>query len=472
MDRKDILAIYNAGPEAVIDLIERLIERIKVLEDRLAKDSHNSSKPPSSDIIRDRLPNSLRKPNGRKPGGQNGHNGNTLKMADNPDRVTNHPVDRCENCSRSLKDTEPNGYERRQVFDIPPLKIEVEEHRYEIKDCPYCKHKNKADISKETPEYIQYGDRIKSLIVYLMEYHLIPYERTTEIIRDIFGQNISEGTLYKTNKKCYKYLGVFEEEIKRQLIRSNVVNFDETGFYCNGSRNWLHSASTPELTFYAHHPKRGREAIDEIGILPQFEGTAVHDYWMPYLDYPCFHALCNGHLLRELTFVHEQHGEKWADRMIELLIEIKKKIEETKPYRNKLRRKIIAVFEARYNKIIQAGLRVHGPPVPLENSHKRRGRKKQSIGKNLLDRFKKHRQEILAFMYNFLVPFDNNLVERDIRMLKVQQKISGCFRSKEGADFFCRIRGYISTVKKHNLKVMEAIQDVFAEHPFIPQFSG
>lgn len=492
MDRKHIISIYNSGPDAVIGLVENLLsiiqsqaaqiqeltknidilkERIKLLEDQIAKDSHNSSKPPSSDKLRKKTIRSLRKCSNRTAGGQNGHKGSTLQMVDTPDRIVTHSVYQCQHCSCSLQGSEVIGYERRQEFDIPPLKIEVTEHRAEIKNCHYCGQRNKAVFPQEIQNTVQYGSRLKSLSVYLMQYQLLPYERTSEFVHDIFNHSLSQGTLYNTNKRCYEALETVEQEIKRHLKESPVVNFDETGLYCKGKRNWLHVSSTPEATYYIHHQRRGKEAMDEMNILPQFKGTAVHDYWKPYFKYSCKHALCNAHHLRELTFVHEQYNEQWAKKMIELLLKIKGTVQQTKPHADCLDKKTVKKFESKYNRITKEGLNVNSPSES-EGQPNKRGRKKQSKSKNLLDRLKTSRKEALAFMYNFQVPFDNNLAERDIRMTKVQQKISGCFRSENGAKFFCRIRGYISTIRKHNINVLDAIQSAITCNPFVPQFMG
>ena len=258
-----------------------------------------------------------------------------------------------------------------------------------------------------------------------------------------------------------------EKEIKRQAVDSPVVHFDETGMGVNGKREWSHVAGTETLTCYAAHPKRGHEATEAMGILPDFQGMAVHDFWKPYFKYNCRHALCNAHHLRELKGILEQDKQEWPRDMIDLLLEIKRAVDEKRTVADKLDPVQIKGFEERYDQVIENGLAEN--PLPLSQGQPgRRGRKKQSKAKNLLDRLNTHRKKALAFMYDFSVPFDNNQAERDIRMMKVQQKISGTFRSAQGANIFCRIRGYISTVRKNSLSVINTIQAAFEGNPFIP----
>jgi len=388
-------------------------------------------------------------------------------MVENPDHITIHRVSICKGCGRSLERVPASGYEKRQVFELPPIKVEVAEHRAEKKLCPHCGHLNKALFPEEVQQPVQYGPHLKAIAVYLSQYQLLPYERTRELFADLFDHQLSQATLVNANKSCYEILEPVEEKIKEQVITSAVVHFDETGLHINGKREWLHVASTERLTFYALHAKRGCEAMDEIGILPKFQGTAVHDFWKPYFKYLCQHALCNAHHLRELTCILEQDKQDWPQDMIDLLLRIKKNVEERKAIANQLDPTQIKSFEERYEEIIEKGL-AEDPLPTLQNQPKKRGRKKQSKAKNLLDRLKEYRRQTLAFMYNFSIPFDNNQGEQDIRMMKVQQKISGTFRSVQGAKTFCRIRGYISTVRKNSLSVINAIQAVFQGNPFIP----
>lgn len=447
--------------------IERLEARVKELESQVSKNSRNSSKPPSSDGLKKPKPQSERKRSGRKPGGQKGHVGSTLEQVEEPDHIEVHRVTQCEHCGESLEGTEAEDVERRQVFDLPPVKLEVTEHQGEIKCCPGCEEKTRATFPAGVAYSVQYGPRLKGTAVYLNQYQLLPLQRTKELFFDLFGHVLSEGTLVNANEECSRNLEGTEEIIKDSIRQSEAAHFDETGVRVEAQTEWLHSASTPELTFYRVHEKRGTEAMDALGILPSFEGTAIHDHWKPYFQYDCEHALCNAHHLRELTFIHEQYQQAWAKDMIDLLLKAKEATEAS-PSNSLLEQpRTKANLERRYDDIIKTGFQAN--PAPTDNGQpKKRGRKKQSKPKNLLDRLRDYKDQVLEFISDPLVPFDNNQGERDIRMTKVQQKISGSFRSKKGADIFCRIRGYISTVRKNNLNVMDALASTFIDQPIMP----
>ena len=473
LTREEAARIYDAGKEAVVDLLVRLSEeiellrfRVQQLENQLAKDSHNSNKPPSSDgLEKKKRTKSLRKNSGRSPGGQEGHKGCTLKMVDTPDHIVLHRIKGRCHCSRSMRYKKPAGYERRQVFDLPEIKIEVTEYRAEIKQCD-CGARHVADFPDGVDSPVQYGKRIKSNAVYLMNYQHLPYGRTQETIRDLFNHEISQATLFNFKKSCYDLLEDTDDVIKERIIHSEVANFDETGIPINGDNNWLHSASTEHYTYYACHEKRGKIAMDDIGILPKFTGTAMHDFWKSYMKYSCHHALCGAHHLRNLQYIFEQYGQSWAEEMQKLLCEIKEKVELEKQKSDCLDKQTIRDFECLYQKILISGY-LANPPPEQKGKKRRRGRPKKSEPLNLLDRFRDFSRETLEFMYDFNVPFDNNLAERDLRMMKLQQKISGTFRSKEGADMFCRIRGYISTIKKQNMNVLNATISVFEGKPLV-----
>jgi transposase len=287
------------------------------------------------------------------------------------------------------------------------------------------------------------------------------------MMSDLFGQSIAEGTIWSAINECADGLKDSEEKIKEAIRFAPIVNFDETGFYVSTRREWLHVASTPLLTYYGSHAKRGAEACNEIAILPDFSGRAIHDAWGTYFKYSCTHGLCNAHHLRELTFVEEQLGQAWGKEMKDLLLDIKQSVEQASQQgASCLPTARQREFEKAYDEVIASGLALpeNHPPPP----NGKRGRQKQSKAKNLLDRLSQHKAETLAFMYDFAVPFDNNQAERDLRMVKVQQKISGCFRSSAGAKAFCRIRGYISTIKKQGRNVMVALSSVFAGQPLSP----
>lgn len=441
-----------------------LKKRIKALEDRLSQDSSNSNKPPSTDWPTKKR--SLRKKTGRSPGGQKGHKGHNLKMVEVPDSIRVYRATNCNGCGRSLEDISPAGCRKRQVFDLPPIKVEVTEHRAEKKICPHCGQLNEAFFPDGINQPTQYGPRIKAILTYLNQYQLLPYERTSELFYDLFDIRLSSGTIVNANRVCFEALSSYEEMIKDKITASPVVHFDETGLYTEGDRWWLHVASTGSITYYAAHPRRGKAATDVIDILPNFNGVAVHDSWNTYFKYGCSHALCNAHHLRELKEIKECYKQKWAGDMTSLLVEIKETVDKKREVADKLDKDKIDGFKKRYDKIIKGGL-AKNTPVKVRDRPKKRGRIKQSKAKNLLDRLKEHWRETLSFMYDFKIPFDNSQAERDIRMMKVQQKISGTFRSVDGAKTFCRIRGYISTARKSSLSVIDAIQAAFEGNPFM-----
>lgn len=445
-----------------------LEERVKELEAQVGTNSRNSSKPPSSDGLQKPNPKSQRQRSGRKPGGQSGHVGYTLEQVEEPDHLRMHEVGECEHCGASLQEIEAEAIERRQVFDLPLVRVEVTEHQAEIKECPACGKRSRGQFPVGVDHPVQYGPRLKATAVYLNQYQLIPLQRTKEVFWDVFSHGLSEGTLGNATEECFGKLAKVEDAIKAGIRQSEVAHFDETGVRVEAQTQWLHSASTPTLTHYGVHEKRGKEAMEAIGILPFFRGTAVHDHWKPYFYYDCAHALCNAHHLRELRAVHEQYEQAWGKDMMDLLREAKAAVATAPTQSLREQRQQRGAIERRYDTIVAQGLLANPPPAPSESEPNKRGRKKQSKPKNLLDRLRDYKKQVLAFLSDPFVPFDNNQGERDIRMTKVQQKISGSFRSKHGAQSFCRIRGYIATVRKNNLNVMQALVSAFSAQPLMP----
>jgi transposase len=476
----EVRAAYREGEEAVVVLFEKLVAksqameaRIQALEDRLNKDSHNSSQPPTGDGLKKVRKHGLRHKSGKKSGGQIGHVGYRLEPVAKPDRVEIHVVRDCHHCQASLKGAEVQGYEKRQVFEVPPVKLEVTEHQAEIKSCPHCGEVNEANFPAGVTQKTQYGPRLRAQMVYFNAYHFIPLDRTTEIIAELYQQPVSEGTLVAAAAEVAKRVKPVIEKIKVHLIQTEeAVRFDETGMRVCGKLQWLHSASTERATYYELHAKRGSEAMDKIGILPKRIGWCIHDFWKAYLKYlAAKHALCNAHLLRELIFLVERYLQNWASVMLQLLLEIKQAVESaTLLGLTALPADQLTAFELRYDQIVTQGLLANPLPQPTEEQPKKRGRVKQSLAKNLLDRLKDHKGKVLAFMYDFKVPFDNNLAERDIRMVKVQQKVSGGFRSENGSQVFCQVRSYISTARKNGQPILDALYQALAGTPFSPAF--
>ena len=473
---KELCAAYQKGEEAVISLFQAtvlmLVERIQKLEDQLAKNSQNSGKPPSSDGYAQPAPRSLRKRSRRKSGGQVGHRGETLKAIEKPDHVIVHRVEICQHCHHSMKRRTAIGYEKRQVFDVPPVKIEVTEHRVEIKTCPCCGKETRATFPCEVSKAVQYGTEIKSQMVYLNNEQYTPLERTCDLLEEFYGHRPSEGTIVSACAEAVQKVESSNAAVKEHLIEhEQVAHFDETGMMVNGTLNWLHNSSTALLTIYAMHAKRGSVAMNEIGILPRFKGRAVHDDLSAYFLYELEHALCNAHHLRTLLFLLERYPQKWIEPLKDLLLKIKAKVEVAKEQKQTaLSVRQRNFFNKAYDRLIAQGLRANPPPNENHRKPGQRGRLKQGPARNLLLRLREHKVSVLAFMYDFKLPFDNNQAERDLRMMKVKQKVSGGFRSIEGAQNFCQIRGYLSTARKNGVKALTALRLAFAGTPFLPDF--
>jgi transposase len=418
--REEIHTAYLQGEEAVFRLIDQSLAAqssviqqqqeviaqleacLQVLEDQQAKNSHNSSKPPSSDGLSRPRPRSLRQSSGKTSGGQPGHKGHTLKAVAHPDHVQVHPVQRCTHCQAYLDEVATSGYERRQTFDLPPVRVEVAEHRAEVKRCPHCGQMNTGAFPPGVTQPVQYGPVIRAQAVYFNQNHFVPLERTGEIFADLYGHPVADGTILAACQEMANQVAPVQAAAKELLIHTpEPVHFDETGMRVDGKLYWTHVSSTETVTHLEVHDKRGSKALEAIGIFPRREGKAIHDGYSSYFQFPSVeHGLCNAHHLRELLFVHEQYGQDWAESLVQLLVEIKDAVERAQETGQEvLTRARLTDFEARYDQQLEEGYRANAPPA--EPVPKKRGRKKQSKPKNLLDRLHAHRQEVLAYMYDF-----------------------------------------------------------------------
>lgn len=450
------------------ELIVQLQQRLQAVEERLAKDSHNSHLPPSSDRFV-RQPKSLRKKSGKKPGGQEKHPGSTLMMSKHPDAVVLHSVVVCQHCQADLRSVPTCQILRRQVVDVPASRLLVQEYQAEQKHCPQCRQVTTAPFPDTVQAPVQYGMRIGAIAVYLVQQQLLPWGRACEVLTDLLGIEMSQGTLSSLIERCAEKLGPVEEQLKRALIAADVLHQDETSLYVKGSRWWVHGSCTQRLTHYAAHVKRGREALDAVGILPQFTGTSVHDGWRSYFLYEnCSHALCNVHHLRELTFIAETCKQEWAASMKKLLLLMKDRVREAREQgETRLDPLSLLALRGEYDRLIQVGW-LANPSAPRAGPAK--GSRKRHPAVNLLDRLQVGKEAVLAFLKNFAVPFDNNQAERDVRMVKVQQKVSGSFRSEAGVIAFCRIRGYLSTLRKQGIHLLSALSATLQGQPVLPSF--
>ncbi len=473
--RTELLAEMRLAPEAVADRLvateqhvqkllaenKRLLAENLALKERLALNSTNSNKPPSSDGLKKTPVCHLRVKTGRKPGGQPGHAGHTLKAVEKPDRSTVHPLTTCT-CGRcggvSLKNEPVIDYERRQVFDLPPMRLEVTEHQAEIKRCPISGLNVRAAFPTGVDAPVQYGPHFRGFTLYFFNEQFLPFDRLRKTCLDLFGQPLSLGTLTQTNARAYEALAPVETAIIRGLIQASALHVDESGLRVARRLYWLHVASTDFLTFFGVHGNRGTEAMDALGILPFFRSWLIHDHWKPYYKYEALHALCNQHLLRELKFLFEQCGELWAAELSRFLLDWK----GDPRTKEGLDEEVFNEAHRHYKAILLRGRAAH--PRRLHGQ----GRTKQSKATNLLDRLEDYDLSVLAYLIDPNVPFTNNQGEQDIRMIKVKQKISGCFRTLAGAQCFARIRSYLSTCRKQGVNLWDACFQAAIGQPIMP----
>lgn len=428
---------------------ELLFLLITLLMNRLGLNSSNSSKPPSSDPNRKKK---KRKPGKRKPGGQKGHNGTTLQKVSDPDVVEKISVDKTTLPEGDYKEV---GYDSRQVIDIDISRFATEYRAQILEDTNGKRHT--APFPEGVNRPVQYGVNVKVHSVYLSQYQLIPYNRVEETFQDQAGIPIGSGSIYNFNEDAYEKLEAFDDIVKFQLIHSDLCHADETGINIDGKRLWLHCVSNDWWTYYLPHEKRGFDAMEAMDVLPHFNGVLCHDHWKPYFKYDCLHALCNAHHLRELERAWEQDKQEWARDVRDLLLQINMAVDDAG---GQLTAAESMEYRQKYQNLLEKAQKECPPPDESQRK-KKRGRLKRSKARNLLERLMDYENETLRFMDDKIVPFTNNQGEKDIRMTKVQQKISGCFRSMKGAAIFCRVRSYLSTCKKHGVRASEALRLLF-----------
>ena len=453
---QQLLEVERDISPALKSALEMILLLVMVLLNRVTLNSKNSSKPPASDPNRKK---GSRKKSDKPSGGQKSHKGTTLQKIDDPDEIEVITLDRSTLPKGQYTE---DGFETRQVFDIDISRVVTEYQAQRlINEKGQCFI---APFPDKVTKAVQYGNGIKAHIVYLSQYQLLPYNRIQEYFADQLGVPVSEGSIYNFNKQAYEQLAEFETISKEHLVASPCINADETGININGKRHWLHGTSNDQWTHFFPHAKRGTEAMNDIGILPRYHGILCHDHWKPYYKYDCTHSLCNAHHIRELTRAWEQDKQAWAHEMKQLLEKMNIAVNDSGGVLPHIEAE---KWKVQYRELLGKA-EIECPP-PGKPTEVKRGRIKRSKARNLLERLIDFEEDVLRFMTQTCVPFTNNAAENSIRMTKVQQKISGCFRSTTGAEIFCRVRGYLATCRKQDVSATLAMTLVFEGK--LPEFA-
>jgi transposase len=476
--KDDLIRMLWPLQQQVQDLMAQMLvmqERINQLEGRLALNSKNSSKPPSSEGLSKPAPKSLRA-TGKKPnGGQNGHSGNTLRQSSKVDEAIQHQAPtHCSVCQLELQDH--TLAETRQVFELPPLAMRTVAHQQMRSTCT-CGAVHLGAWPEGVNAPAQYGASVKAMAVHLNQYHLVPLARTAALMQDAFGASLSQASIQSFAQDAAFALLPTVAAIKQAVQDSSIVNADESGIRVQGKLHWLHCAVTKTLTWLAPHAKRGTVAFEALGLLTGFRGLLVHDGLVSYKALECTHSLCNAHHIRELVYVHEQENEQiwdsWAKEMIDLLLQALKEVDLQGGPLPKERQ---TWFDGQWSQLLQRGEEFNPPKQRTDTTQDdglgTRGKLKQSKATNLLKRLREHRQEVWRFMREDGVPFTNNLAEQALRMAKVKQKISGCFRTMHGADTFFTIRSYLATMHKQKANLFDCLASVFNGQTIQPCLAG
>ncbi|MBL4861418.1 MAG: IS66 family transposase [Crocinitomicaceae bacterium] len=456
---KELLARIASLEETVRDLkfeSAALKAENADLRARLNGNSHNSSRPPSSDGYT-KKPAFPKKKKG-KQGGQPGHKGRTLDHVPEPDKVVQCNPDKCY-CGHVFNDEDVTVSEKRQVFDLPQPCLEITEYQIGVATCRKCGQLAKGVAPEGVNARAQYGNGVRAYAVLLNVHFKLPFKKIQLLFEDLFGYAINESTVYAASQKCYDNLEASEKEIKQRIADSNVTHADETGLRVAGKLHWLHTATTQGYTYLFIHEKRGAIALEgDKSILNQVKGWLVHDCWSSYFSFTQLkHALCGAHILRELEGLIERGQSKWSEKFKPFLMRV-----YLMPFEERIRRR--EWIESEYSRICSVGEKQEPPPIKTSG---KRGRYKRTKGRNLVERLIREKDAMLAFAFNEEVPFTNNLAERDIRPAKVKQKISNCFRTFLGAEIYARIEGFVSTARKQNRNVFTELRDTFEGHNFI-----
>lgn len=464
-----VITALEARVESVAMLeakIDSLRAQVAILEVRLGKNSQNSSKPPSTDAFVKPPPRSLRRPSGRKPGKQPGDPGMRLQPVKVPDVVLVHEPGHCAGCGLELAGADVAGERSRQVFDLPEeIRLHTTEHRVRTRRCS-CGHLSEAGFPAVATAATCYGPRIQGFACYLMDRQHLPVARTTELLADCVGAPVSTGWLASLQPRAKELLEPFMEEMRARLRGAAVAHFDETGGRVNGMLNWVHVACTDRLTLLHLAPSRGHESMEIGGVLGHgFAGVAVHDGLASYRHYEVEHASCGSHLLRELAGIAEATGQQWPTQLQELMVEMLVAVDQAKTARKThLAARVLTGYKRRYKQHIAEGVALNPLPPPTGKP----GRPRQGPARALLHRLDIYQDDVLRFAYDFAVPFSNNQAERDVRMVKLQQKISGCWRSQDGAEAFLDVRSYVATATKQGKNAAEALRELFTGNPWLP----
>jgi transposase len=461
--RRELAGAVAALGQARAELAEAR-ERIAELEARLKQNPRNSSRPPSSEGLAKPAPKprSLRKKSGRKPGGQDGHKGTTLAQVARPDREIRHEPGCCGRCGAGLAGRPVTGLERRQVFDLQPVRAEVTEHQLIERECG-CWHRTKGAAPAGAEAPVQYGPRIAAIIIYLYAGQFLSKDRTALALAELFGIPLSSGTVAALTARAAGRLDGFLEHVREGIAASPVAGFDETGFRVEGRLHWVHCARTGKYTLFMVHPRRGKQAIEAMSILPSFAGVAVHDAWAPYDSYTApDHQLCCAHARRELQAVTDAAPQGqwcWATQAAESLTAMQDQVREAiSQGRDAVDPAALAAQTRLFRSAVLAGAgQTAARCRPLMKKH-------NALARRLRDR----QDDYLRFTMDLRTPPDNNGTERDIRMAKLKQKVSGCLRTMTGARQFCAIRSYLSTAAKHGLSFFDALVMLTEGEPWIP----